>query len=127
MATPAVYETPLRNAQLDAKTTYIGNAGLLKIYDAAYANVLSTHTFGSPFAPAASAGVLTGTLPANVNASLTGTAALYRIYKADGTTLVEHGGVGATGSGEPCIVNSTSFISGVAVQVLALTTTAGNA
>ena len=126
MATPTTYETPLKNAKLDAKTTYIGNGGLLKIYTAAYATLLSTHTLGSPYAPAASGGVLTGTLPANVNAVATDTAALYRLYKADGTTLCESGGVGATGSGEPCIVNSTSFVTGVAVQVLSMTTTDGN-
>ena len=60
-----VYVTALRNAQLDAKTTFIGNAGLLRIYSAAYAALLSEHTLGSPFAPAASSGVLSATLPAH--------------------------------------------------------------
>lgn len=128
------YATTLRNAQLDAKTTFIGNAGLLRIYDgtrpangaAVTTQVkLSEHTLGSPFASGAASGVLTPNLPSNVNALVNGTASWYRIVKADGTTFVEDGGVGT--SAQPCIVNSTAFLSGVPVVVTSLVTTAGNA
>lgn len=52
---------------------------------------------GSPFAAAASGGVLTVTVPATVNAIASGTAGYWRFYKADGTTCVVQGSVNTTG------------------------------
>jgi hypothetical protein len=101
--------TATRNAKLDAITTQIGNAGLLRIYDGtppASANAalsgnnkLSENVCGSPYAAASAAAVLTAnaiTTEASANAS--GTAAFYRVYKADGTTCIAQGTVGTSGA-----------------------------
>jgi hypothetical protein len=87
--------------------------------------LLATFTMGTPFAGAASAGVLTGTLPADVNASSTGTASWARIYKADGTTFCMDLSVGT--SGTQVIMNSVSLTSGVACSITSISITAGNA
>lgn len=126
------YAANLRNAQLDAITTFIGNGGKLQIYDGTRpatggtaTTKLSEHTCGSPFAPGASAGVLSPTLPANVNALASGTATWFRGTTSGGTFGID-GSVGIAGSGADLIINSTSLISGVAVAVIAWTITRGN-
>ena len=128
----AGYAVALRNAKLDAVTTFIGSAAKLEIYSGtqpatggAETTTLATFTLGTPFAGAASAGVLTGTLPADVNASATGTASWARIYKADGTTFCMDLSVGT--SGTQVIMNSVSLTTGVACSITAITITAGNA
>ena len=128
----AGYSVTLRNAKLDAITTYVGNAGIMEIYSGtqpatggAEGTLLATFTLGSPFAGAASGGVLTATNPADVNASATGTASWARIYKADGTTMVMDLSVGT--SGTQVILNSVSLTSGVACSITSITITAGNA
>lgn len=88
---PITLRTTLRNAIMDAITSDVGNAGKLRIYTASYAVMLVEFTLGTPFAGAASGGVLTLTTPATVNASASGTAAIARIYKSDGTTMVIEG------------------------------------
>jgi hypothetical protein len=77
----AGYATTLRNAQLDAITTAVGNAGKLRIYDGtrpatggAATTLLAEFTLGTPFAAAAAAGVLSPTLPANTTGAAAGTA-----------------------------------------------------
>lgn len=126
------YSVAVRNARADAVTTAIGNAGKLRVYtgaapaavsDAATGTLLSEHTLGSPFAPAASGGVLTGTNPANVNAGASGTAGYWRIYKADGTTAVKQGGVGT--SGADLNINTLAIVSGGPVQVNSIAFTEG--
>lgn len=129
------YATSLRNAKLDAITTFAGNGAKLQIYNGTQPATgaaitsqtkLSEHTLASPFASGSSGGVLSPTAPSQVNALATGTASWFRIYKADGTTFVMDGAVGVTGSGAPCIVNSTSFTSGVGVAVTSMSFTDGN-
>lgn len=128
------YSAALRNARADAKTAQVGNAGLLRIYTgaapadcvtAATGTKLSEHTTGSPFAPAASAGVLSPTLPANVNALASGTAGYWRVYKADGTTCVVQGSVGT--SGADLNLNTLTLASGGPVQVNSWAWTEGGA
>lgn len=132
MAATTGYASAVRNAKLDAITTYVGNAGLLVIYSGtqpatggAAGTVLATFTMGTPFASAASAGVLTVNLPASVNASATGTASWARLFKSNGTTIVADYNVGT--SAATIILNSTSLTSGVGVSVTAFTITDGNA
>jgi hypothetical protein len=114
----------LRNARLDAITTAVGSAGLLRIYTGsapvdcatvASGTKISEHTLGSPFAPGASAGALAPTLPANVNALNTNTAGYARVYKSDGTTCVLQLSVGT--SGQDVNINTLSLVSGGPVQV----------
>lgn len=92
----AGYATNLRNAKLDANTTFIGNAGKLRAYDGtqpatggAATTLLAEWTLGSPFAPAAAAGVLSPTLPADVNGTATGTVTWFRVVKSDNTFCMD--------------------------------------
>ena len=86
-------------------------------------NLLSQHTLGSPFAAAAAASVLSPTLPANVNASATGTATWWRVTTSGGTFVID-GDVGTSGSDLNLI--TTSITSGQPVSITAWTITAGN-
>lgn len=120
-----------RNAMGDALTTQVGNAGQLRIYSgaapadetvAATGTLLAQHTLGSPFAPAASGGVVSPTLPANVNASATGTAGYWRVYTSGGTS--KHQGLCGT-SGSDMNLNTLSLVSGGPVQINSWTLTMG--
>lgn len=126
------YNVALRNAQLDAITTYASAAAKLRIYSGvqpstggAATTLLAEFTLGSPFAPAASAGTLSPTLPSNTTGAATGTATWFRIVRADGTTHVLDGTAGT--SGTDMILNTTSITSGGTVSVTAFSITRGNA
>lgn len=133
MASKANYSTALRNAKVDAITTAVGSAGTLKIYDGTQPagpataissqTLLSTHTLGSPFAPSASSGVLSPTLPSNVNAVASSTATWARIATSGGTAVMDVS-VGTSG----CDINlsTTSIVSGQPVAVISWTITDGN-
>lgn len=124
------YNVSLRNAQLDAITTFAGAGAKLRIYDGTRpatggtaTTLLAEFTLGSPFAPAASAGVLSPTLPSAVTGSATGTATWYRIVKADGTTHVIDGSAGTSGTD---MILNTASITPVSCSVTAWTVTRGN-
>lgn len=133
MAATVGLPVALRNSRLDAITTFAGTSCHLKIYSGtqpatggAEGTVLANFTLSaSAFAPAASGGVLTVNLPADVNASATGTASWARIYKSDGTTIVMDLNVGT--SAASVILNSTSITSGVACSITSIQITEGNA
>ena len=121
----------LRNACNDAMTTFIGSAGKLVIYSGtrpstggAAGTVLATFTLGTPFAGASASGVLTGNLPAGVNASATGTASWARVFKTDGTTICMDLSCGT--SGTEVILNSTALQINVACSVSSIAITDGN-
>lgn len=125
------YAANLRNAQLDAITTFAGNAALLRIYDGtrpatggSATTLLGTFTLGSPLAAGAAAGVLSPTLPSNTTGAAAGTATWFRIVKADGTTHVLDGSVGT--SGADLNLNTTTVSVGVALAITAFTITRGN-
>jgi hypothetical protein len=124
----AGYASGLRNAQLDAITTYAGAGAKLRIYDGTRpatggtaTTLLAEFTLGSPFAPAASGGVLSPTLPSAVNAGATGTATWFRVVKADGTTHVLDGSIGAE-----MTLNTASITSGLQVSITSWSITRGN-
>lgn len=128
------YSAAGRNGRADAVMTAIGNAGLLRIYtgsapadcvSAATGTKLSEHTLGSPFAPAASGGVQSPTIPANVNALAGGTAGYARVYKSDGTTCVMQLSVGT--SGADVNLNTLTIAAGGPVQVNSWAITEGGA
>jgi hypothetical protein len=126
----AGYSTTLRNARLDAITTAVGNAGVLTIYSGTQpatcgtaTTVLVNFTMGTPFAPAASAAVLSPTLPSATAASATGTASWARIKTSGGTCVMDMP-VGT--SGTPLILNSLSITSGVNVTITSFAITTGN-
>jgi hypothetical protein len=128
----AGFATALRNACNDAITTYTGTSAVFKIYSGTQpatggtaGTTLATFTMSaSAFAAASSGGVLTVNLPADVNASASGTAAWGRLFKSDGTTIVMDLSVGT--SGTQVIINSTTVTSGVACSITSWTMTDGN-
>ena len=128
----------VRDAMNNAINTYAGAGAKLIIYGSdgtptvpasiadglGGASVLATLTLhaGSSFL-ASSGGVLTADTIADVTATGTGTAAFFRLYKADGTTKVWQGTVGTSAS--DLVANTTSFVTGISVSVSAATYTLG--
>lgn len=124
------YATTLRNAQLDAITTAVGNAGKLRIYDGtrpatggAATTLLAEFTLGTPFSGAAAAAVLSPTLPADTTGVAAGTATWFRITTSGGAAVID--GSAGTG-GTDLILNTTTISIGVAVSVTGFTITRGN-
>lgn len=136
MANNLKYATAMRNARLDAITTFVGGSALLRIYDGTQATnpqtavsgqtLLAELTCNAIFAPSASGGVLTpNAVTSDSSANATGTASWYRLVKSDGTTVVEDGTVGTSGC--DLNINSVSISSGAAVAITSWTKTTGNA
>lgn len=131
------YNALLRNAQLDAITTFAGTSAKLRIYSGTRPATGGTATTllaeltcsASAFAAAASSGVLTlNAVTADSSADATGTATWFRIVKSDGTTHVMDGSVTATGGGGDLELDSTSIVAGGTVSISTpRTITAGNA
>lgn len=124
------YSSTLRNAQLDAITTAVGNAGKLQIYDGtrpatggAATTKLAEFTLGSPFSGAAAAAVLSPTLPANTTGITGGTATWFRITTSGGTFVID-GSVGT--SGADLILNTVTISAAVTVSCTGFTITRGN-
>ncbi len=122
----------LRDAMLDEITTRAGNAALLRIYDGtrpatggAATTLLAELTCGTPFAAAASSGVLTlGAITDDSSANATGTATWFRIVQSDGSTHVMDGDVGTSGS--DLNLTSTSIVATQSVSVSSFVITEGN-
>lgn len=126
--------TAVRNARLNAITTYAGNAALLQIYSGTKPSTggaittqtkLAEFTMGTPFADSASGGSLSLTLPADTVGLANGTAVWARVVKADGTTHVMDLTVGT--SSADVILNTTSISTGVAISLASASFTDGNA
>jgi len=122
----------LRNARLDAITTFAGGSGILRIYSGtrpatggAITTVLAELTLNATFAPAASAGVLTlNAITSDSSADATGTATWARIFTSDGTTIVADCSVGT--SAADIILNTVSIVAGAVVACTSATITEGN-
>jgi hypothetical protein len=126
------YNVLLRNAQLDAITTFAGNAAKLRIYDGTRpatggtaTTLLAEFTLATPFAGAAGSGSLTVTNPANTTGAAAGTATWFRIVKADGTTHVLDGNVSTSGS--DCNLNTVTVSVGLTMSITSFVITRGNA
>jgi hypothetical protein len=127
------YDETLRHSQLAEITTRAGSAALLQIYDGSRpatggtaTNLLAELTCGSPFAGAASGGVLTANaIASDTDANATGTATWFRIVQSDGTTHVMDGDVGTSGS--DLNMDSVSVVAGGEVAVTSFQITGGNA
>ena len=123
----------LRNARLDAITTFAGASGKLRIYSGsrpatggAITTLLAELTLNATFAPAASAGVLTlNAISSDASADSTGTATWARIFKTDGTTIVLDCSVGT--SAADIILNTVSIVAAAVVACSSATITEGNA
>lgn len=125
------YATALRNAQLDAITTFAGNGAKLRIYGGTRpatggtaTTLLAEFTLGSPFAGAASGGSLSVTAPAATTGAADGTATWFRIVKSDNTFVLD-GSVGT--SGADCNLNTTTISTGVNVSISSISISRGNA
>lgn len=126
------YATNLRNARMDAITTFAGGSALLRIYDGTRpatggtaTTLLAELTCNATFAPAASGGVLTlNAITQDTSANATGTATWFRIVKSDGTTHVLDGNVGTSGS--DLNLTTTSIVATQPVGVASAVLTEGN-
>jgi hypothetical protein len=118
--------TTLRNARLDAITTFTGGSAILKIYSGSQpagggseTTVLAQLTCNATFAPAAASGVLTlNGITADSSANANGTATWFRIYKSDGTTFVLDGDVSTQSAGTGDLqLDNTSIVLGGTVAL----------
>jgi len=95
--------TALRNARLDAITTFAGASPIIRLYDGtrpatggAATTVLSDHACSATMAPAAAGGVLTfNAIGSDASANASSTVSWFRLFKSDGTTIVLDGAAGA--------------------------------
>ena len=132
----------LRNARLDALTTFVGTSAKLRMYSGTQPANVATAVTGSllvecicnatAFAAAATGGVLTANSISNGTgqaAAGAGTAAGYfRMFKADGTTACFDGTVGTGGAGTfDLLLDNVSIAQSQVVAITSLTRTAGNA
>ena len=124
-------DVSIRNAWMDAITTRAGNGAKLQLYTtprpASGAAItsqtkLSEHTCGTPFAPAGASGVLSPTLPADVNGLATGTVLWGRITTSAGAWVAD-----ADVGTDIVLSPSTTVTTGVAVHVSSFSFTAPNA
>ena len=131
------FSTTARNAALDAIETAIGTSAVLKIRTgtvpadcgtADAGSVLATLTLPSDWLAAASGGSKSksGTWE-DASADATGTAAHFRIYASDGTTVHMQGTITATGGGGDMTVDNTSIASAQQVTITSFTLSAGGA
>lgn len=117
------YIESLKNARLDEVTAAIGATGVLEIGDAGFATVLASIALANPAAPAASAGVLTFTMPqSDESADATGTAADARITDGTGNIIT---GLTVGTSGTDVVLDSTSISSGQTVTINSASITHG--
>ena len=117
--------TTLRNNRADQITSFAGNGAKLRLYTAGAVQIVEL-VCGTPFAPAASGGVLTLNAITTGTAGATGTVTNASLYKADGTTLVISGLTVGT-SASNINLSSTAITTGDNVAVTSATITEGNA
>jgi hypothetical protein len=119
--------TTLRNNRADQITSFAGTSAKLRIYTAAYAaQLVECVCNASAFAGAASSGVITLNAISDGTATGTGTAAIARIYKSDGSTLVMEGLTVGT-SGSNINLSSLSISTNDVVSITSASITEGNA
>lgn len=139
MAVNLKYAVLLKNAKLNAISTYAGTSAQLSLYNGTQPTnpdtALSGNTLlvtltcsASAFAAAASGGVLTANAISNgtgaAGASTGTNATWFRLWKSDGTTPVLDGTVGT--SSADLILNNVNIATGQTVSVTSLTITEAN-
>jgi hypothetical protein len=125
--------TGLRNARLDAISTFAGSGAIIRVYDGTRPATGGTATtklaelsISGALAAAASGGALTmNAITQDSSADNTGTATWARILKSDGTTFVADCSVGT--SGADINFATVSFVAGAAIQITSFVLTEGNA
>jgi hypothetical protein len=114
----------LRSARSTAIVTEAGATAKLTVYTSAYGAVLYTSTCAATLGTV-SGGVLTFNAVGSATASGAGTAAIARLFKTDGTTMVIEGLTVGT-SGTNIILTNTTIAVSDAVTTSAGTITEGN-
>ena len=114
----------LRNARSTAIVTEAGATAKLTVYTAAYGAVLYTSTCAATLGTV-SGGVLTFNAVGSATATGAGTAAIARLFKTDGTTMVIEGLTVGTAATNIIITNTTIAVSD-AITTSAATITEGN-
>ena len=95
---PISLNTTLRNARASAIVTEAGTTAKLSVYTAGFTTLLYTSTCAATLGTVAT-GVLTLSAVGNATATAAGVAALARLFKTDGTTMVIDGlTVGVSGA-----------------------------
>lgn len=117
--------TTLRNARGTAIITEAGASAKLTVYTTAYGAVLYTSTCAATLGTMLT-GVLTFGAVGDATATGAGTAAIARLFKSDGTTVVIEGLTVGTSGTHIVITNTTIAINDV-VTTSAATITEGNA
>lgn len=129
------YSDTIRNARLAADLTTVGNASLLRLYSGSRpatggaigaAVLLSQHTCGSPFAPAAVAGVQTANAIADGTGLANGTATWARWVTSGGTFIADMSVTVAGGGGDVQLVGTAAIATGQTVRVTSFVRTHGN-
>lgn len=116
--------TTLRNARATAIVTEAGATAKLSVYTAAYGTLLYTSTCAATLGTV-SGGVLTFNAVGNATAAAAGTAAIARLFKTDGTTMVIEGLTVGTSGTNIVITNTTIAVSDV-ITTSSATITEGN-
>jgi hypothetical protein len=122
---PISLNTTLRNARATAIVTEAGSGAKLAVYTSGYGTKLYESTCASTLGTV-SGGVLTFNAVGNATAAAAGSAAIARLFKSDGTTMVIEGLTVGTGGTNIVITNTTIAVSDV-IQTTAATITEGNA
>jgi len=121
---PITLNSTLRNARSTAIVTEAGATAKLTVYTAAYGAVLYTSTCAATLGTV-SGGVLTLNTVGSATAIGAGTAAIARLFKTDGTTMVVEGLTVGTSGTNIVITNTTIAVNDV-VTTGASTITEGN-
>lgn len=116
--------TTLRNARATAIVTEAGATAKLSVYTASYATLLYTSTCAATLGTV-SGGVLTFNAVGNATAVAAGTAAIARLFKTDGTTMVIEGLTVGT-SGTNIVITNTTIAVSDTVTTSSATITEGN-
>lgn len=114
----------LRTARAQAIVTEAGATAKLTVYTAAYGAVLYTSTCAATLGTVTT-GVLTFSAVGSATATGAGTAAIARLFKTDGTTMVIEGLTVGTSGTNIVITNAVIAINDV-VTTSAATITEGN-
>ena len=117
--------TTLRNARSTAIVTEAGATAKLTVYTAAYATPLYTSTCAATLGTV-SGGVLTFNAVGDATAIADGTAAIARLFKTDGTTMVIEGLTVGT-SGTHIVITNTTIATDDVITTSSATITEGNA
>jgi hypothetical protein len=121
----ATFSTTLRSARATAIVTEAGANAQIKLYTAAYAALLGTLTCAATLGTVSN-GVLTfNAITQDSAADASGTFALARLYKSDGTTMVIEGLTVGTAATD-IIMNAAAATVGAAILMTSAVSTEGN-